>query len=108
MDRLERRISARHRPSYSATELNELRITRVHFREQYLFCLLADGNVLCVPLTISSELMAAPQKVRYQWKIENDGKALVWYTKGMGIVTERLRLADILAHPEARISTPRE
>jgi hypothetical protein len=100
---IERRISARNPPSYTPPELSELRITRVHFREAYIFCLLSDGNMVCVPLTISSVLAAAPQQVRYQWTIADDGKAVLW-TKGMGVVTERLQLTDILAHPDARIT----
>jgi hypothetical protein len=103
---IERRISARNPPSYTPQDLSELRITRVHFREAYIFCLLSDGNMVCVPITISSALAAAPQQVRYQWTIADDGKEVLW-TKGMGMVTERLRLADILAHPEARITVLR-
>lgn len=49
-------------------------------------------------------VVAAPQQARYQWKMAEDGKAVLWYTKGMGLVTARLGLADILAHPDARIS----
>ena len=101
---LERRISARNPPSYTLSELDELRIIRVHFRDRYMFCLLSDGNMVCVPLTISRLLVTAPHRARYQWKAADDGKAIVWYTQGMGVVTERIALADILAHPEARVS----
>ena len=101
---LERRISARNPPSYTLPELDDLRITRVHFRDRYMFCLLSDGNITCVPLTISTVLVAAPHRARYQWKIADDGKSVLWYTQGMGVVTERIGLADILAHPEARVS----
>jgi hypothetical protein len=59
MDWIERRISKRQAPNYSSEELNGLRISRVHFREQYLFCLLSDGNMVCVPLAISPVLAAA-------------------------------------------------
>ena len=104
MNHLERRISERQPPTYHPTELGELRITQVHFRGPYLLCLLSDGNRVCVPLSISSALGAAPQQVRYQWKIADDGKAVLWHTKGMGVVAERFSLADILAHPEARIT----
>jgi hypothetical protein len=101
---LERRISARNPPTYTPPELDDLRIARVHFRDRYMFCLLSDGNMVCVPLTISALLVAAPQRSRYQWKISDDGKAILWYTQGMGVVTERIGLPDILAHPEARVS----
>jgi hypothetical protein len=101
---VERRISARNPPSYTLSELRELRIDRVHFRDRYMFCLLSDGNMVCVPLTISAVLVAGPQRVRYQWKIADDGQAVAWYTQGMGVVTERLGLTDILAHPEARVT----
>ena len=87
---LERRISARNPPSYSPPEIDDLRITRVHFRERYLFCSLSDGNMVCVPLTISPELVAAPLQTCYQWKMAEDGKALLWYTRGMGLVTARV------------------
>jgi hypothetical protein len=107
MNHLERRISARQPPNYGPAELADLRIAQVHFRQDYLFCLLSDGNMLCVPLTISSVLLAAPQQVRYQWKIADDGTAVLWCTKGMGVMTERLALENILAHPDARISTLR-
>src|SRR5688572_5113584 len=80
---VERRISARNPPSYTLSELRELRIDRVHFRDRYMFCLLSDGNMVCVPLTISAVLVAGPQRVRYQWKIADDGQAVVWYTQGM-------------------------
>jgi hypothetical protein len=73
----ERRISARNPPTYTPAELDQLRITRIHFRERYLFCLLSDGNMVCVPLAISAVLLAAPQQARYQGKIE-DGKAILW------------------------------
>jgi hypothetical protein len=78
---IERRISTRNPPNYTPPDLTELRITRVHFREAYLFCLLSDGNMVCVPLTISSVLAAAPRQVRYQWTIGDDGKEVLW-TKG--------------------------
>ena len=104
MDWIERRISERQAPAYSSEELNGLRISRVHFREQYLFCLLSDGNMICVPLAISPVLAATDYQVRYQWEIEEDGKAIVWHTKGMGVTTERLTLWNILSHPEARLT----
>jgi hypothetical protein len=104
MDWIERRISERQAPSYSPEELNGLRISRVHFREEYLFCLLSDGNMICVPLAISPALATAEYQARYQWEIEEDGKAVVWRTKGMGVTTERLTLWTILSHPEARIT----
>src|SRR5688572_11695598 len=75
---LERRISARNPPTYTPPELDDLRIARVHFRDRYMFCLLSDGNMVCVPLTISALLVAAPQRSRYQWKIADDGKAILW------------------------------
>ncbi len=60
--------------------------------------------MVCVPITISSALAAAPLQARYQWKIADDGKTVVWSITGMGIVTESLTLAGILAHPEARLT----
>lgn len=104
MDWIERRLSKRQAPNYSSEELNGLRISRVHFREQYLFCLLSDGNMVCVPLAISPVLAAAEHQARYQWEIEDEGKAIIWRTKGMGVTTERLTLRNILSHPQARIS----
>ena len=42
------------RPSrYTRAELQELRISRVHARDPYLFCLLSDRNMVRVPLTIA-------------------------------------------------------
>jgi hypothetical protein len=103
MDDLERRGSERRPPDYTRDQIEDLRITRVHFRETYMFCLLSDGKMVCVPLTISSALQAAPPELRYQWQISDQGKSLIWHTKGMGIVTERISLAAILDHPEAQI-----
>ena len=103
----DRRSSPRQRPSYTPDQINDLRITRVHFRDKYLFCLLSDGNVACVPLTISPTLTAAPQKVKYQWRITEDGRAIVWPTRGMGVAIERLSLASILFHPGAEITVLR-
>ena len=60
--------------------------------------------MVCVPVAISSVLAAAAYQARYQWEIEEDGKAVVWRTKGMGVTTERLTLWNILSHPEARIT----
>ena len=104
MDSIERRISKRQAPSYRREELNGLRISRVHFRDQYLFCLVSDGNMVCVPVAISPVLAAAEYKARYQWEIEEDGKAIIWRTKGMGLTTERLTLRNILSHSQARIT----
>jgi hypothetical protein len=101
---MERRSSERHEPSYTADEIASLRITRVQFRQDYIFCLLSDGKMLCVPLAISPALEAAPRQARYQWQIIADGKAAVWHTKGtVGVPTERLDLGSILTHPEAYI-----
>jgi hypothetical protein len=104
MDSIERRISERRAPSYGSEELNGLRICRVHFREEYLFCLLSDGNMICVPLSISPALTGAEYQARYQWEIVEDGKAIVWRTKGMGVTTEHLTLWHMLSHPETRIT----
>jgi hypothetical protein len=104
MDSIERRISNRQAPSYSPEELNGLRISRVHFREEYLFCLLSDGNMVCVPIAISPVLATAEYQARYQWETEDGGKAVIWRTRGMGVITERLTLWNILSHPQARIT----
>jgi hypothetical protein len=100
----DRRSSPRQPPSYTPEQIDGLRITRLHFREDYLFCVLSDGNILCVPLTISPDLTAAPKKVRYQWRIVEDGKVVIWPTRAMGARTERLSLQSLLNHPEAQIT----
>ena len=100
----ERRSSPRRPPRYSPQDIDRLRVTRVHFREDFLFCLLSDGNVVCVPVTISPFLQKAPTGARYRWQIEEDGKAVVWHTRAMGVAKERLELGRILAHPEAQIT----
>jgi hypothetical protein len=87
--------------------MDRLRISRVHFREPFLFCLLSDGSVVCVPLTISTFLQTAPKAVRYRWQIKDDGRTVVWHTRAMGVATERVELKQILAHPEAQISASR-
>jgi hypothetical protein len=103
MNRIERRGSDRRPPSYTPEEIDALRISRIHFREDYMFSLMSDGTVVCVPLAISPALLAAPLQLRYQWRIVDDGKAVVWFTKGMGMATERLSLSSIIAHPEAQM-----
>ena len=100
----DRRSSPRRAPAYSPDEIRDLRIARVHFRDKYLFCLLSDGNMVCVPLTIAPKLMAAQHKARYQWQLEQGGRSLAWYAGNVGIAFERLTLSTILAHPEAQIS----
>jgi hypothetical protein len=99
----ERRGSPRAAPSYTPDQIDELSIVRIHFREDYLFALLSDGKMLCVPLSISPVLAAAPHR-RYQWRISEGGKEVLWYIKGMGFATARLNLYDLLAHPEAQMS----
>jgi hypothetical protein len=99
----ERRASERRAPSYTPQEIDDLRITRVHFREELMFCLLSDGNRICVPLTIVPALLE-PQRHRYQWQIADDGRSVLWYKSGMGLPSERLNLAAILAHPEAQLT----
>lgn len=103
--RKDRRRAPRRAPSYTPDEIEALSVTRVHFREDYLFCLLSDGKMACVPLTISPRLLAAPRKLRYQWHIEADGRVLVWHTGPVGVAIERLSLASILAHPEVQITS---
>jgi CheY-like chemotaxis protein len=98
--RLSRRMSR-----YTRAELQELRISRVHARDQYLFCLLSDQNMVRVPLTIAPRLAGPLPGVRASWELVGDGKAVVlvcWGARGMA--TERLSLAQILAHPDARIT----
>jgi hypothetical protein len=60
--------------------------------------------MICVPLAISPALTAAEYQARYQWEIEEDGKAVVWRTKGMGVTTEHLTLWNMLSHPQTRIT----
>ena len=99
----ERRASDRQTPSYTLPEIDDLRITRVHFREELMFCLLSDGNRVCVPLSILPALLE-PRKHRYQWQIADDGRSVLWYKSGVGLPSERLSLEAILSHPEAQIT----
>ncbi len=99
----ERRGSERRSPRYSPEEIEDLRITRVRFREDYLFCLMSDGNTLCVPLTISPVLRRTPPKLRYLWRITEDGKAVVWSKGTMGDRSVHLDLKTMLAYPESQI-----
>ena len=95
---------ARRTFRYTRAQLQELRISRVHFRDQYLFCLLSDGNMVRVPLGIAPALAAPPRGVGARWQLHGDGKALVWYGGARGSTIERLSLAQILAHPDAQIT----
>jgi len=100
----DRRRSPRGSPRYTPTELDELRIIRVHFRDEFLFCLLSDGNMICVPLAILPALDRAPHSVKYKWQLADDGKAIIWYLGAVGLPTEHLTLARIMSHPEAQIT----
>jgi hypothetical protein len=100
----ERRGSARSPPRYTPDQVNDLTISRVHLRDRYLFCLLSDGRMLCVPLDISPVLAGAPLRLRYQWQITEGGKEVIWYLKGMGVAPVRLNLPELLAHPEAQVA----
>jgi hypothetical protein len=100
----DRRRSPRGSPRYTFAEIDELRIIRIHFREKFLFCLLSDGNMVCVPLAISPALDRAPHSVRYKWQLADDGKGVVWYLGAVGLPTERLNLASILSHPDVQIT----
>jgi hypothetical protein len=95
---------ARKTSRYTRTQLQELRISRVHFRDQYLFCLLSDGNMVRVPLAIAPSLAAPRYGARSRWQLIGDGKALIWYGGASGTTTERLSLTQILAHPDAQIT----
>jgi hypothetical protein len=92
-------------PRYSPDEISTLRITRMHFRQDYMFCLLSDANMLCVPLTISPALTAAPNEARDEWHITADGQTVVWRSNGSaGQAIARLGLKRILGHPKAYLS----
>jgi hypothetical protein len=103
----DRRSSPRSPPRYSPEDIDGLRISRVHFREPFLFCLLSDGSMVCVPFTILPFLETAPKAVRYRWQIRDDGRTVVWHTRAMGVASARLELKEILAHPEAQITASR-
>jgi hypothetical protein len=57
-----------------------------------------------VPLGIAPALAAPVNGVRARWQLPGDGKALIWDAGARGVATERLSLAQILAHPDARIT----
>jgi hypothetical protein len=85
---------------YDPEEIRTLRIVRVHFVESLMLCLLSDGKVLCVPLTISPRLVAARPNGLYQYQIGDDGREVTWSFEG---VSETLTLRDMLEHPKAEI-----
>jgi len=93
------------RPSrYTHAELQELRISRVHARDQYLFCLLSDRNMVRVPLTIAPGLGGLQTDMRAMWQVVGDSRSVAWYAgEARAMANERLSLAHILAHPEARM-----
>lgn len=100
-DTRDRRRWPRRSPSYTPDEIRTLRILRVHFRQNYLFCLLSDAKVLCVPLAFSAGLSAAAPWTRYQWHLIDDGRGLAWHTRELDVVVS---LEDLLTHPGADIS----
>jgi hypothetical protein len=105
---LDRQTSTRHRPGYTPDEIDTLRITRVHVRQDHIFCLLSDGNMLSVPLRIVPALRAAPDRIRDQWQVTADGQSVVWHSGETGNrYIPRLHLARILRHPQAYIAVSR-
>ena len=85
---------------YSPAELETLRIERVHFLDSLMLCGLSDGNVLCVPLSISSRLGASRPNAIYQYVICEDGHEVTWMFEGL---SESLTLREMLRHPKAEI-----
>jgi hypothetical protein len=100
----DRRASPRRSSSYTPEEISELRIERVHFRDQYIFCLLSDGSMVCVPLSISRMLESAPERMRYNYQLTDEGRTVAWYSGRVGIVIARLSVAEIVSHPEAQVT----
>jgi hypothetical protein len=100
----DRRGSPRSSPSYTPEEISQLRISQVHFRDQYIFCLLSDGNMVCVPLSVSRMLESAPERMRYNWQLLDQGKAVAWYSGRVGVVIETLTVEQIVTNPEAQVS----
>lgn len=101
----DRRGRPRRRPTYTAAEVDALRILRVFLHGDFLICLLSDRHTLFVPLRISPVVAASPLRTKYQWQIGEDSKALIW---SRGMVEERLRLPAMLAFPGAEISSEPE
>ena len=87
-------------PAYTAAEMCALRIYHMYLREDYLFCLLSDGNTLCVPLEISPVIHRAPLSERRYWRITEQGHALAWHG---GSLNEKLSLESMLAHSGALV-----
>jgi hypothetical protein len=90
---------------YTRAGARELRISRVHARDPHLFCLLSDRNMVQVPLTIAPGLAVRLPGIRAGWRVLGDGKWVGWYAGDAHatIATERVSLAQILAHPDARM-----
>jgi DNA-binding response OmpR family regulator len=89
---------------YTRAELQELRISRVHARDQYLFCLLSDQNMVRVPLSVAPGLAGPLPGETANWRVLGDGKSVVWYAgEARAMAIERVSLAQIFAHPDARI-----
>jgi hypothetical protein len=98
----DRRASPRGSPSYTPEEISELRIERVHFRDQYIFCLLSNGSMVCVPLSISR--MLEPERMRYNFQLKDEGRTVAWYSGPVGLVIARLSVEEIVLHPEAQVT----
>src|SRR4051794_41366421 len=91
----DRRVPPRRSSSYTPEEISELRIERVHFRDQYIFCLLSNGSMVCVPLSISRMLESSPERMRYNYQLMEEGKTVAWYSGRVGIVIARLSVGEI-------------
>jgi hypothetical protein len=100
----DRRVSPRRSPSFSSDEIGELRIERVHFRDRYIFCLLSNGSMVCVPLSISRMLELAPEHMRYNYQLTEEGRTIAWYSGPVGIVIARLSVEEIVLHSEAQVT----
>lgn len=92
---------ARRKASETLEEVPGLRISEVHLHEDTLLCRLSNGQLLSVPLSVSSALAAAPHLARFQWRISGDGKAVFWYSEQL---KAHVSLREMLDAPDSELS----
>jgi len=77
-----------------------LRIVRAHIRGECVYSLLSDGRLLRVPMSVAPGVADAPHNARYQWRVVDEGRAMVW---GVGANETRVTVDQMMSHPGAEI-----
>jgi hypothetical protein len=80
------------RMSTFASDTTSLAITGVRFEDNRVYLALDDGREISLPLTLRGLrwLKEASPEQRTQWKIDEDGQAVIWQDLQDGIEIDHL------------------